>query len=300
MIRRTCLAVGLGLLLIHARARAEDPVAIKLRDPVKGDTLQVNRTEETQSQSKVVDAAGKVLVMNDEKGNKVAVYRETILEKPEGRAKPTRLKREYEKAQVQAKDKTETLPYQGKTVLIEKKDGKFQFRIEGGEEIKGADARVLDEEFNKQDSDFDLQKALLPKGAVARDEPWKIDMEPITTAFGKNAKMQIDAAKSKGTGKLTKVYTKDQAQFGVLEFHLELPVMELGDGKDKIALDPGAKWTMDIIMDGCIDGSRTDGTMKAEFKITASGAVPLPDGTSAKLSTTGQGNFQATAQQVKK
>jgi hypothetical protein len=295
-----CLTLGLGLLLLPTGARAEEAYPIKLRDPVTGDTLQVNRNEDTQSQSKVVDAAGKALVEKEEKGGKTAVYRETVLEKPEGRAKPTRLKREYEKARVQTGDKSESLPYEGKTVLIEKKDGKYQFQVEGGEAIKGGDARVLDEEFNKEDDNFDLQKAILPKGAVAKGDSWKIDMEPITAAFAKNAKLQLDAAKAEGTGKLIKVYRKDDAQFGVLEFHLELPVKELGAGKDTIALDPGAKWTMDVTVDGCIDGSRTDGTMKATFKISASGAVPIGDGTSAKLTTTGQGSFQATAQQVKK
>jgi hypothetical protein len=300
MLRGICLTVGLGAFLIPAGLRAEDTYTIKLRDPAKGDTLQVNRTEETQSQSKIVDAAGKTLVENEDKGGKVSVYRETVLEKPEGRAKPTRLKREYEKARVETKAKAEPLPYEGKTVLIEKKDAKFQFRVEGGEEIKGADARVLDEEFNKPDSDFDLQKAILPRAAVGTGESWKIDMEPITTSFAKSAKMQIDAAKAEGTGKLIKVYKKGDVEFGVLEFHLELPVKEIGEGKEKIALDAGAKWTMDITVDGCIDGSHTDGKMRATFKISAGGAVPLPDGTSAKLTTTGQGKFEGTAQEVKK
>jgi hypothetical protein len=294
------LTVSLGLLCLPAALSAQEAYSIKLRDPAKGDALQVNRTEDTQSQSKVVDAAGKPLVEKEEKGSKISVYRETILDKPEGRARPTRLKRVYEKARTQTGDKTEPLPYEGKTVLIEKKEGKYTFQIEGGEEIKGRDARVLDEEFNKQDDDFDLQKAILPKADVGKDEEWKIDMAPITTAFAKNAKMQIDAAKAHGTGKLVKVYQKEDARFGVLQFHLELPVKELGDGKEKIALDEGASWVMDITVDGCIDGSRTDGTMKASFKISASGGVPLPDGQSAKLSTTGQGSFQATAQQVAK
>jgi hypothetical protein len=301
MARSNWLAVGLGLVLASAGARADDTYTIKIKEAGKGDAVRVDATDKTDSQSRLVDADGKALLEKGEKTEKVSVYRETVLDKEAGKRRATRLQRHYDKAQVTTNGKTQDLPYQGKTVLIEKKDGTYHFRVEGGAELEGDDARLLNEEFNKSgDEDFDIQKAVMPGKAVALNDSWKLDMGPLTATFTKATKMQIDADKSAGTGKLAKVYEKDGARFGVMELHLEMPIKEIGEGKNKVTLQAGSKWTMDITLDGCIDGSRLDGTRQSVSKIEATGQVPLPDGKEAKLTVTASGDSRETSKEAKK
>jgi hypothetical protein len=309
MVRSIRLAVALGLALAPAAARADEAYAIKIKEPAKGDVSQVDSTDKTDSQTKLLDAAGKLFADPNGKAvldkaettEKAAAYRETVLDKEPGKRRATRLERHYDKAQATAGGKAKDLPYQGKTVVIEKKEGKYHFRIKDGAELEGDDAKQLDEEFNKDpDEEFDLQKAVLPGKAVAVNGTWKLDMGPLVASFARATKMQIDADKAEGSGKLVKVYDKDGARFGVMELHLDLPLKEMGEGKNKLALEAGSKWTMDITLDGCIDGSRLDGTRKSVSKIDATGAVPLPDGSKAKLTVVATGNSQETSKEGKK
>jgi hypothetical protein len=296
---RLLIAVGLSLFL--AGAPAADNYTIQIKDQRQGDTYQTDKTEGSTTLSKIVDAAGKTLVESEEQSTKTTVYRETILERAAGKLHATRLKRQYEKAQVKTGNKTEELPYQGKTVLIEKKDKKYHFQIEGDAELAGKDARLLDEEFNKNDEDeFDLRTALLPKKAVALKDEWAVEMKPLLKSFSRATKMDLDADHATGTGKLVKAYQKEGVPFGVLEIHLEMPIKEIGTGKGTIKLQPGAKWTMDITLDSCIDASRLDADMKVKFQIDAAGPVPLPDGSEAKLTIKGQGTVDTTNREISK
>jgi hypothetical protein len=307
MARSIPLAVALGFVLASAAARADETYAIKFKEPGKGDVTQVDSTDKSDSHNQLLDSAGKLLTDPNGKASldsaetveKVAAYRETVLEKEPGKLQPTRLERHYDRAQVKTGGKTRDLPYQGKTVLIEKKDGKYHFRVKDGAELEGDDAAQLDEEFNKG-SDEEFLKAFLPGKAVAVNDSWKIDMGPLVTAYARANKLDIDADKAEGKGKLVKVYEKDGARFGVLEVHLELPLKGMGEGNKKLPLQAGSKWTMDVSADGCIDGSRLDGTRKSLSKIDATAAVPLPDGTKAKLAILSTGNSQETSKEAKK
>src|SRR5207249_2329609 len=136
------------------------------------------------------------------------VYRETVLDRQPGQRRPTRLRRQYEKAVVWTEGKQTVLPYQGKTALIESREGVYVFSIEGGRPLADEADRLLDREFNRED-DLDLQRLILPERAVRLDQAWTIDMTPIAGAWERNTMMRVDAAKSTGTGRLTKVYQKD-------------------------------------------------------------------------------------------
>jgi hypothetical protein len=298
MWRTPWLAVGTGLLLVIG-TRAADTYTIRIKQPAQGDTFRADNTEHSQTESKVLDAKDKTLVEKAEKSTRTAAFTETVLERPEGNHRPTRLKRHYEKAQVTAEDQTEELPYQGKTVVIEKKDGRYHFTVEGGDELTGKDARVLDNEFNRG-SDFDPQQALLPDKAVAVGQEWKPDLEKIAAEFGKSMSMRFDADKTEGSGKLVRVYEKDGARYGTLKFHLVLPIQQIGDGDKKIVTQAGSSWTLDVTLDDCIDGSRLDGTQKVSFAFKATGPLPLGNGQEGKVSVRGDGGAEETERETKK
>jgi hypothetical protein len=274
-----------GLFWRPAGVRAEETYTIKVKESAKGDRAQLESEETEQSHVKVLDADGKRIEEKDEKKTTVLKYRQTILELPDPKKRPTRLRRQYDKAQLTTTDRDpQTLPYEGKAVLVEKKAGKYRFRIEGGDELTGKDAELLDKEFNKEKDDkSELENLLLPKKAVRLNEAWKIDPEGLK-ALGKGdeEELPVDLNKAAGTGKLVRAYQKDGHQFGVIEFRIDLPLKGVV-GKEKMSLASGAKMTLQIKLDSCIDGQLSDTTADFSAKLDLTGTVKGPGGDEYKV-----------------
>src|SRR5436305_1737525 len=182
MLRYLTLAAALGLLTGPARARAEDTYTIKFKEAAKGDRSLVEKQSTEQGRTKILDADGKAVLDKEQNKATVSLYRETVLEKPLGERKPTRSKRRYEKARRTAGGKEEKLAFEGKTVLIEKKDDAFRFTVEGGEELSPLEGHHRDKEFNKKNPGLDeaaVKHVLLPTKPVKVNEPWKADAASI-------------------------------------------------------------------------------------------------------------------------
>ncbi len=120
MLWNLCLFLVAGLLAGAAPVRVEDAYTIKVKKNGKGTVTTEDKQEIDNSTLKIVDPNGKVLENKKEQKTVTQAYKETILEKEKGK-KATRLRREYTKALVKIGDDDKTLPYEGKTVLIEKK-----------------------------------------------------------------------------------------------------------------------------------------------------------------------------------
>jgi hypothetical protein len=305
-IRCTCL-LALSLVLARAGLRAQDHAyTIKVKEPGKGETVLVERTEAFTNATKIVDGSDKMLMDRTDKGLATAVYKETILEQ-EGKKRPTKLRREYEKAQLKMGDKTIDLPYHGKTVLIEKqKDNRYHFQVENGNELAGPDAEALEKEFNAGgtgDDKFDLEKHLLPKAQVKLNDTWKIDMEALAKDFTTNTNMEVDLAKATGTGQLKKVYAKDGRPFGELHFLVEMPLKSVPGGPPgapKLPLKAGSKASIDVTLNLCIDGSSVAGTLKGMMKMNMQGSVPLGNGANGNLTAATEFDNMVTKKEVKK
>jgi hypothetical protein len=285
MIRILCVAVVFGLVAGPAWGQGDDKAyTIKIKRSAQGSTARVQDDEQTTQTVKVTDLNNNLLKEQVEKKAKDYVYVETTLER-QGKQKATKLKRKYEKAVVTRDGKTTTLPYQGKTVLIEKKGGKYEFRVEGDEELTGAAAEELNKEFNKKGklNDEMLEKLLLPGKAVKVGETWKVDAGQIEKALGEGAEMEFTPGKTKATGKLLKAYKKDGRQYGVIRLHLRLaPKSVTGDGI-KVALQPNSYVTIEVTMDGCIDGSSTNYTATFGADGNMQALMPSPDNPMARL-----------------
>jgi hypothetical protein len=294
----------LGLLLAQAGLRAQDSAyTIKVKEPGQGETVLVERTEAFANTSKVVDATNKALQDQSNKGVVSATYKETILEQ-EGKKRPTKLRREYEKAQLKVGDKTVDLTYHGKTVLIAKQpDNKYHFRIENGQELTGPDAESLDKEFNSSGGDdkFDLEKHLLPKAPVKLNDTWRIDMGALAKDFTANTQVEVDLTKATGTGRLKKVYAKDGKQVGELQFLVEMPLKSVPSGPGtKLDLQAGSKASIDVTLDVCIDGTSVAGTLKGKMKMNFQAAVPLGNGATGSLTATTEFDNTVSKKEVRK
>src|SRR5262249_13574033 len=208
-----------------------------------------------------------------------SVYRETVLEAAgPGHARPAKLRRDYEKATLITGGVPETLPFQGKAVLIERGTDGYHFTVEGGTPLTGAAALPLAREFADDDGP-ELQQLVLPKAAVRVNEAWKIDMVPFARKWQQSAGMQVDVLRSTGVGRLTRVYQKDGLQFGVMVFRLEMPVTSAGQAR----ADAGSRALVEVTLDGCIDGRSATRVLRASFWVDGTAASTAPGGRPARL-----------------
>jgi hypothetical protein len=272
-MKNTCLFAALMVALSPVAVSAQEYV-IKVKRPGLGDKSHVKHTDTSDIQFKILDNGGNAIQDNKETKSHKYDFRETGLERAPVGEDLVRLKRKYEHAERTIKGTRETLPYQGKTLLIEKADAKFHFQIEGGEAIEGKEAEELNEEFNKGDFRKLLGDHFLPRKAVKLNETWTFDVAPLAKDFAKDGKIEIDAAKSKGAGKLVKAFQKNGKQFGIIELALEFPVTTFVND-DKKSPTKDSKITIKLEWEGCIDGTldqsrlkvNFDGDIRAEFNV---------------------------------
>jgi hypothetical protein len=264
MRRKVGLLVILGLVAAAAPLR-DDGYTIKIKKSGQGDVTKQHIEETDKSSSRLEGSDGKALKETKVEATVTQEYKETILEKVKGK-KPTKLRREYTKAVIKSGDKETPLPYQGKTVVIEKKeDGKYHFTIEGDKELTGKDAELLDRSFNKGgNSDEDaMEKIILPKKPVKEGDTWTIDAADIAKAFEKEAvqSVSVDKEKATGKGKLLRAYKEGDRQYGDLEIQLDVPLkgdFPLSPGQSA-PIQPGSKITTKVRLNkACIDGTASD------------------------------------------
>jgi len=247
-------------VFVSSWAVSAQEYAIKVKRPGLGDQVLVKIGSTTSMEFKLLDSNGNAVVNKKEvKGGKFA-FRETGLERAAFGEELVRLQRDYDTAERSNDGNQEKLPYQGKTVLIEKKDGKFGFQIKGGSTVEGEDAKELHEEFIKGD----IRKLLdlfLPRKTLKAGDTWTFDVSLIVKEFSKDGKVEFDAAKSKGYGKLVKVYQKGGKQFGLMDMTVEMPVTSItNDGNKTPTKD--SKIVLKFERDGCIDGTLDQSHLK--------------------------------------
>jgi hypothetical protein len=255
---------ALVLALTPLAASAQE-YAVKFKLPGLGDKSQVKATGNSEVNFKLLDDGGNAVVDARETKTKKLSFTDTGLERGKEGDELIRVKRHYDHAERRVKDVRETLPYQGKTVLIEKKDGTFQFRIEDDERLEGKDAEELHEEFNKGGVRKFITDHFLPRKLVKVNEAWTFDVAPLAKGMMADGKILVDDTKATGSGKLTKVYKKDGREFGVVELTMEFPVTQfVGDDGTKHATKD-SKITVKIEADGCIAGTAEPLLLKVAF-----------------------------------
>jgi hypothetical protein len=265
-MKQPWLAGILVFALAPLTASAQE-YAIKIGSPGLGDKSQVTSTGNFDMEFKVLDNAGNAVVEKKETKALRFEFRETGLERAGAGDELVRIKRFYDRGERRINGVRETLPYQGKTLLIQKKDGRFTFLIDndaGGESLEGKEDDELNEELNKGDFRKLMNAAMLPRKAVKLNETWKLEVAPLARDLMKDGKIEVDEAKSKGSGKLVKIYQKNGKQFGVVELTMEFPVTHVINEGNKSPTKEG-KITIKLERDGCIDGSLEQSHLKVTF-----------------------------------
>ena len=229
---------------------------IKIRAEQAGD-----KTEEVEHQTGggEVTFGGKT---EKEKEEQKLEFTEHIIDMPAGATKPNKLTRAYKVAQKYDKKSgaLKALAFEGKTVTIEKKGPSYEFTADG-KKLTIVEASDLYQEFSKKEGR--KIDELLPKGAVKVGESWTVEPAAIK-ALGGDIPFPIDETKSKITGKLTRAYTKDGKQWGVLTLDCDLVLAPGAGGKG-----PSMNGTIKLVatIDTVIDGSSREGTSTMNIKM---------------------------------
>jgi hypothetical protein len=298
-MQRLLCVIALSVLSLSAsRLSADGAYSIHRKEAKEGDVYQVKKTDAVTINTKVLDTGGKTLL--DSKSTTVVSgsFRETIF-KCEGKA-PTRLERAYEQAQVTVDGKTTDLVYKGKTVLIERKDGKYTFTVDG-KELTGVEAEYLIKEFVVGvDSKADLEHAVAPNSPVRINETWNMDLAPFVADTARSGQMELDLEKAKGTATLLKAYHKDGKLFAEIKVGLVLPIKSLGKGVLKVATQEGSAATLDMDLEGCVDGSSKTANVKRVTNVEAKSSMSLPDGTKVPMLLSVQYKVEENRQDVSK
>jgi hypothetical protein len=243
---------------------AGDAITIDLKQRGEGETVLVERTMTTVNGVKQFDSDGKATADESKKTVLTLVYRETYLAR-EGKKAPTRIRQEYEKATLSGGDQPLDLPFHGKTVLIEKKDGDYHYTFDGGKELTDEEAECID--FTPQEAGKAQGERRLPASAVAVKDSWQIDMKPYV-ARAEGGPFVLDEPKASGTGVLQKTYSKEGRQFGVIHTHQVMPLKAVKGRFSQTPLQDGSKVEVEEDMDLCIDGQMDAGTTKYKETMT--------------------------------
>lgn len=262
---RTCV-VGVVLAVLAASGAAQEPVPIKFADAKAGDRVKVTEEESSRAVT-AVQANGKEQKKED-RGSKLLVYTEETVTPGEGPGKrPLKLTRTYEKVSITKNGKGEDAGAVGKTVLIEKRDGKYQFTIDGAK-LTGPLAADLEKAFNRADGPG--SRALFPAEPVKPGAAWKIDPKKALADLPGDMKFDLDSATVGGS--LVRAFQQDGATFGAFEIKAELPIKSLGD-KSPLALKPSSVLNMTVTGTGNIDGTLLAGTMTTKMRIKIEGTT---------------------------
>lgn len=249
---RTRLVI-LCALFAPAVLIAQEKYTIKLKHAGAGDVALHTREQTKTEAVTIVGPDGNVAQEKKQTTIVVDKYKEEIVEKPAGK-RATKVNRTYSEATKKVDDQSDKRAYDGKTVAIELKGGKYEYTVDG-KELTAEDAGDLTEAFNaKKPADDDVDKILLPGKPVAVGDSWEIDGKKFAKVFGEEEKItkMLDLDHVKSTGKLVKAYKKDGRQFGILEYRFEIPVKAL-EGEHPCR--EGAMMEMSMNVDGCIDGT---------------------------------------------
>jgi hypothetical protein len=254
--------LAVALLLACSLEASAQTYTIKLKShPDAGKTVTVQVTDKETTSTKTIDAKGKAqeeVAANSSE----TVYALTVLARKKGAEPPEKYTRAYVKATETDGGKTRAFSYQGRTVVFEKKDGKYRVGVVGKQPLDEEDLERLIEKANDgPDKEVVFDRAITPDRAVAVGDRWPVDPVALTSRMG----LVLDRKASRADAKLVKAYRKGKSQFGVIQVEVKLAVKEVAR---EARFDPPAVMEVKMTIDTAIDGSSTARTeiVSARFK----------------------------------
>jgi hypothetical protein len=279
MKRALILAV---LLAIPRGAHAQDSYTLKLPAAAKGD---VNRVAFSMRQSFgliKLDVFGNEIRNDNNDATSALTYVDTILDQAGGQT--TRFRRQFERA-VQTVNGCQPIPMlcDGKTVLVEVKDGKTQATWEGGEMVPDSFAHQMELILKgSRDSFASFCKVdPLPSLPVKVGETWTVNIAKLVNDC--EAKHGCEIKGASGSATLQKVEKRGASLFAVMSVKVQVPLTCIVQGDKRISLNDGCGMTWESTYDFCVDGTSTGFATRNHFHFLTAGTAPEHHGLSTRL-----------------
>lgn len=292
------ILAAVAILTVSASSLAAEKYTLKAGKPdVVGERTKVVSSERTDN-SMTLRSGGAVVQEQKEQKDQVATFIETVLSMDGDQI--TKRSRKYESVKRVKDGKVVKLDLVGKVVIIERMGTKYSFTYEGGGEITGDTLAYLSDEFKEKDNKNEkLDKIMMAKDPVAVGETWMVNAKDMVAALDKAMVDAIDLKAATITGKLTKVYSKNGARYGIINIVAKLPVVRVGPAGMAIPTDAGSNFTMRFDLDICTDGTLTDGTMTVTLTGAMGATIKSPDGKEFIMKVNIEGNMTQTQSPVK-
>jgi hypothetical protein len=216
---------------------------IKLKSyPDKGKSFVIRETEKKVGTVKFFDATGKPEDETKIDETNEAECRRTTVEEASG--KPRKYKETFLKAVTTRAGNTNPTAYQGRTVLFELKNGKYEVTSLKPPALSPRDRAALAERAQEDK----LDTGIVPGKTVKVGDTWPLSGEAFA-AFGPES--EFDYAKSKGEAKLASAYEKEGHQWGVIELTIQLVIKDPKGGESL------GSFELNGSIETAIDGSST-------------------------------------------
>lgn len=243
----------------------EATVTLTIRSYPQGSgSLTRHEVNDQTGSEKILDpSSGKLLTENKLKRSNEVEYVDQVVEP--GTKQPKLIRRDYTRAVDNIDGVERKLAYEGRTIVFEFKDGKYEAAAVGQPPIPEQDLALLARRVSRPD----FVQVYLPSKPVAAGETWTIDMSRAALVMADG--LEVDVNKSSGSGRFTKAYMKPglRSLFGVIEFDLKFAVItRMFQDKQKLAWEPGTFLDFKGSIETAIDGSTTEGTMSVKGKFS--------------------------------
>lgn len=254
--------------LLCSEGRTQEAIPIKFAEPKAGDRLKIE-VEEESTFKMTVGSGGSAKVREQKSAKKVAFVEEVLVAGDSPGKRPKKLTRVYERAEFVTGDKTQHGAPLKAEILIEKKDGKYTFTVDG-KDVTGPLGDDLKLTFDQPEVPW---SATFPDKPVKTGESWKIDLAKAVPDAPDGVK--FDREKGNGGGTLVRTEKRDGALYGVFELVVELPITDLGENS-QLALKPTSKRRSVVTGSACIDGTTLGGkTVTKSTMAIESGAMDV-------------------------
>ena len=296
---RFTVPAWLAIAIFASAGHSQDGYRIRIRkEPEAGNKHRIVELEKTSQKVLVTDADGNLVNKSDEQPDRSQTFEETILAKEPGKP-ATKLARKYEKVLVREKGKDVEIPLKGKTVTIERRDGKYAFKLDSGE-LSEAMLKFLADSFkDESDKVDDFNEVFFSKEPVKVGQTWERDPKVIFAEMFKGESAGINIGEGKATGKLIEIYQKDGHPYGRIDISISVPVQSIGKGKDIVVAKPNSQFQIKLHFDACIDGAQTAGKLTGSMQLSLSADVPLPNGKTGVLKMSMSSTVEQTRTQLK-
>jgi hypothetical protein len=279
MRRAIVLAI---LFAAPVSASAQEYYTLKLPLAATGDISRVEFSMRQSFRMLKLDAFSNEIRNDSSDGSTGLTYIDTILEQVDG--KTTRLRREFERA-VQSVDAGElvAMTCQGKTVMVEVKDGKTQVSWEGGNMVPDSFAQQMEAVLKGSKENLATLSKVdpLPKLQVKVGDSWTVDIAALIAEC--EAKHGCEVAGASGKASLEKVEKRDGKLFAVMVVKVQVPLKCITRGDKRISLNDESGMTWESTYNFCIDGSSTAFQTRNRFHFLTAGTAPEHSGLSTRL-----------------